>query len=205
MEIKRESAAASLVEVGRAFDVRGWVPASSGNFSVRLSTDRLAITASGKHKGALSVDDILTVDLQGQVIDGECAPSYETGLHTQLYRRDASLGSVLHTHSVHSTVLSRGAGQSVDLNGYELLKIFDGIETHDATVSIPVYDNDQNIAALANRIDDDMERDGMGHAYLIRGHGLYVWGSDVNITRHRVEALEFMLECENLSQGRDRK
>ena len=34
------------------------------------------------------------------------------------------------------------------------------------------------------------------HAYLIRGHGLYAWGATVDQARHRVEALEFLFECE---------
>ena len=196
--MNKQTAAQALVDIGRRFDASGWVPASSGNFSIRLSDDRFAITASGRHKGDLSQADILTIDSQGQVLESNLKASYETGLHTQLYARDAGLGSVLHTHSVASTVISRMSGSSVELSGYELLKIFDGIETHDTSMQIPIYENDQNIEALAGRIDADMQRNGIGHAYLIRGHGIYTWGPDVKTTQYRVEALEFMLECEML-------
>lgn len=193
-------AAHALIEAGEAFHARGWVPASSGNFSVRLPGERLAITASGRHKGMLGTGDIICTDLEGQVLEGEGKPSYETGLHTQLYRHSAKIGAVLHTHSVPATVLSRKAGDALVLRDYELLKIFEGIDSHETSVSIPVYDNDQDIAALAQRIEDDMQKNGMGHAYMIRGHGIYTWGPDIRTTRHRVEALEFMLECEILSQ-----
>lgn len=205
MNMNKQAAAQALVDAGQRFDARGWVPASSGNFSVRLSADRFAITASGRHKGELTAADILTIDMQGQVLEGAGKPSYETGLHTQLYARQANVGAVLHTHSACATVLSRLVTQDIELQGYELLKIFDGIDTHDICMRIPIYDNDQNIAALAARIDADMERDGMGHAYLIRGHGIYTWAPDITTARYRVEALEFMLECEALERLGARK
>lgn len=190
------TAAQALIEAGEAFHARGWVPASSGNFSLKLPGDRLAITASGRHKGMLEMDDVICIDLNGQVVEGTGKPSYETGLHTQLYRHDASIGAVLHTHSVASTVLSMQSGSEILLENYELLKIFDGIDSHEIRVSLPVYDNDQDIAALAERVEQDMQENGMGHAYVIRGHGIYTWGPDLKTARHRVEALEFMLECE---------
>lgn len=194
-------AAQALKEAGEAFHARGWVPASSGNFSIRLSDDRVAITASGRHKGMLAIEDIICINLQGQVVEGAGKPSYETGLHTQLYRHAQAPGAVLHTHSVAATVLSRQVGNALMLQDYELLKIFDGIDSHEARVRIPVYDNDQDIAALAQHIEDDMQQNGMGHAYMIRGHGIYTWGPDIRTTRYRVEALEFMLECEILSRA----
>ena len=195
------AAAQALVEAGEAFHARGWVPASSGNFSIRLSDDEAAITASGRHKGDLNVEDILLINMRGEPQGhGGLKPSYETGLHTQLYRFSKDVGSVLHTHSVAATVLSRRGGDALKLEGYELLKIFGGIDSHDTCIHIPVYENDQDIAALAARIDADMQRDGMGHAYLIRGHGVYTWGPDIQTTRYRIEALEFMLECEVISQ-----
>jgi len=190
------AAAEALVETGRRFDARGWVPASSGNFSIRLSDERLAITASGRHKGELTAADILTVDMHGKVQEGDLRPSYETGLHTRLYRRIPQLGAVLHTHSVACTVISRQAGHNIELRDYELSKIFEGIDSHEVTLRIPVYENDQDIEALAAMIDARMERDGPGQAYLIRGHGLYTWAGDIRTARYRVEALEFMLECE---------
>lgn len=203
--VTQKAAVKALIEAGESFHSRGWVPASSGNFSIRLSADRLAITASGRHKGTLTEADILTVDLQGKVIAGAARPSYETGLHTQLYRRDETIGAVLHTHSVASTVMSRWAGEYIDLQGYELLKIFEGIDSHEVQVRIPVYENDQNIDALATRVDAEMQRSGIGHAYLIRGHGIYTWAQDITIARYRVEALEFMLECELFSRETGRR
>ncbi len=188
-------AVAGLIEAGRFFNARGWVPATGGNFSTRAEAGTIAITASGCHKGELTEADIILADLDGRSLDPRRKSSYETLLHCQLYKRLPECGAVLHTHSIANTVLSRRCDK-VNLAGYELLKVLDGIASHDVTVTIPVFDNDQDIARLAAAVDAQMRSGGVRHGYLIRGHGLYAWGPTLAAARHRVEALEFMFECE---------
>lgn len=189
----------AMMDAGRLFHGRGWVPATGGNFSARLSADRVLITASGWHKGELTPEGFLIADLDGKPLDSSRKASYETLLHMQIYRHDANVGGVLHTHSIANTVLSRRLSE-IRLAGYELLKLLPGINTHDAEVIVPVFPNDQDIARLAAQVDAHMKRHPQTPAYLIAGHGLYAWGANVAQARHRVEALEFMFECELWSQ-----
>lgn len=189
------AATAELIAAGELFHRRGWVPATGGNFSARLTSEKMLITASGWHKGELREEAFLVAGLDGRPDDVARKASYETLLHCQLYQHDVAIGSVLHTHSVANTVLSRRHA-SIRLSGYELLKLLPGIQTHDAAVDIPVFENDQNIARLAARVDAWMKQHPGLSAYLIAGHGLYAWGENVAQARHRVEALEFMFECE---------
>lgn len=189
----------AMMDAGRLFHGRGWVPATGGNFSARLSVDRVLITASGWHKGELTPEGFLIADLDGKPLDSSRKASYETLLHMQIYRHDANVGGVLHTHSIANTVLSRRLSE-IRLAGYELLKLLPGINTHDAEVIVPVFPNDQDIARLAAQVDAHMKRHPQTPAYLIAGHGLYAWGANVAQARHRVEALEFMFECELWSQ-----
>src|SRR5436189_3327709 len=99
--------AAKLVEIGRAFYGRGWVMGTSGNFSAVVNADplRLAITASGADKGALTINHVLQIDADGQVIEGRGKSSDETKLHLAVVKTRGA-GAVLHTHSVWSTLLS---------------------------------------------------------------------------------------------------
>lgn len=184
----------AMIDAGRLFHQRGWVPATGGNFSARLAPHRILITASGGHKGELTENDFLVADLDGKPLDGARKASYETGLHTQLYASDAVIGCVLHTHSIANTVLSRRF-ESIHLAGYELLKLLPGITTHDARVDVPVFANDQDIERLSKTVERRLKRQSFP-AYLIAGHGLYAWGATVAQARYRVEALEFMFECE---------
>jgi len=155
----------------------------------------MLITASGCHKGELSGDDFLLADMSGAPIASSRKASYETLLHCQLYSVDAAIGAVLHTHSVANTVLSLQDGR-IELRGYELLKLLPGVATHATSVVVPVFQNDQDIRRLAAAVDAYMRREPQVPAYVIAGHGLYAWGADVAQARWRVEALEFMFECE---------
>jgi methylthioribulose-1-phosphate dehydratase len=184
----------ALIEAGRRFDARGWVPASGGNFSVRLEAGQRLITASGRHKGRLTRADFLVVDAEGQPLAGGKA-SYETPLHMALYRRDPAIGAVLHTHSIANTVLSRRR-PGIVLCGYELLKVLPGAPDPTARVELPVFENDQDIPRLARRVDAYLDEHPATPAYLIAGHGLYAWGADAFHALCAVEALEFMLACQ---------
>ncbi len=189
-------AARALAAVGQRIYQHGWSPATSSNYSVRLNATHAAITRSGKDKGLLQETDIMAVDMDGQsVSDGK--PSADTLLHTQLYRRHDNVGAVLHTHSHASTVLTmHWPANSITLEGYELLKALDGYTTHDSRLRIPVFDNTQDIATLADQVDAAMADDGISHAYLIRGHGLYTWARDLPTCYRQLEALETLLAVE---------
>lgn len=187
--------AAELVEAGRFLFERGMVPATSGNLSARLDNGSLAITVSGRHKGRLSEADIMRVDGEGRSLDGR-RPSAETLLHCQIYRRLANAQAVLHPHSVSATVLSRVVRERLVLQGYELLKAFPGIDTHDCSLAVPIFPNDQDIARLAAAVDDWMDRSPQVPGYLIAGHGFYTWGEDMADALRHVEALDFLFECE---------
>ncbi|MCB1788607.1 MAG: methylthioribulose 1-phosphate dehydratase [Chromatiaceae bacterium] len=187
--------AQELVDAGHFLYERGMVPATSGNFSARLSDDSIAVTVSGRHKGRLSVDDIMRVDERGNSLDGR-RPSAETLLHTHLYARFADARVILHPHSVNATVLSLQAGTTLALQDYELLKAFPGITTHDCSVDIPVFDNDQDIGRLAAQVDARLAERCDAPGYLIRGHGFYTWGASTEDVLRHVEAFEFLFSCE---------
>ena len=190
------SKTAELIRAGRFFFERGWVPATAGNFSARLDERHVLITVSGRHKGELGPEDFLVVDLDGQVRTEGKRPSAEMPLHLQLYRREAELGAVLHTHSRGATVLSRLQRDELVLEGYEVLKALPGIDTHEARVVVPVFPNDQDVPRLAARVQERMAERGVGHGYLIAGHGLYTWGRSVAEACRHIEAFEFLFECE---------
>jgi len=185
-----------LMAAGRFLFERGWVPATSGNFSARLSDGRLALTVSGRHKGRLTLEDVLLADPEGRSLDDR-RPSAETALHVQICRRLPEAGCVLHPHTVNATLLSRLHREPLRLQDYELLKAFPGVDSHDCTVTVPIFPNDQDVGRLAGRVDEWMHRHSEPlHGYLIGGHGFYTWGRTVEDALRHVEAFEFLFECE---------
>lgn len=191
------AAARSICDAGRRINARGWCPATSSNFSQRIDAESCAITISGRDKGALTVDDIMRVDLDGKPLSAG-KPSAETLLHTHLYKRDPKIGAVLHTHSPNATLLSQLVRESaLRLQGWELLKAFEGIATHEASIAVPVFDNTQDIARLARDVDRWLDTaDTPCHGYLIRGHGIYAWGSTMNDCWRHLEAFDYLMGLE---------
>ncbi len=85
MTATREHLAQAIIEAGRFLYGRGWSPATSSNYSARLTDSEVLLTVSGKHKGELGPDDLLATDLAGNSLEPGKKPSAETLLHTQLY------------------------------------------------------------------------------------------------------------------------
>jgi methylthioribulose-1-phosphate dehydratase len=204
MSMSLDEAVEAIIASGRRLDARGLAPATSGNYSVRLREGQIAVTVSGRHKGRLNRDDVMLVDEDGIALENK-KPSAETGLHTQLYKLFPQVNAVLHVHSIPVVTLTRHlpAASEVVLKDYEMLKAFPGITTHETVVGIPIFANSQNIEALAQELGSRLQagspQAGSGAqapAYLIRGHGAYGWGKDLEEAERVIEALEHLLSCE---------
>ncbi|MGB1291729.1 MAG: methylthioribulose 1-phosphate dehydratase [Pseudoalteromonas sp.] len=190
------TAISELIEAGKWISQQGWVPATGGNFSARTSTG-FVVTASGFDKGKLGTHTFIELDHQGNRQAGGSKPSAETELHLSMYKLIPSANFVLHTHSVAATVLSRIIkGHSLNLQGYEMQKSLSGVSSHLEVLSIPIFDNDQNIDRLSILVSDHNLHTPIEHGVLIRGHGLYVVGRDIREVRRQLEGLEFLFSCE---------
>jgi methylthioribulose-1-phosphate dehydratase len=189
----------ALAEAGQLFYEWGWSFGTSSNYSVLLSREpfRLLITASGKDKGQLGPDDFVIVDEQGKSVGQATGkPSAETMLHVVLARRPG-IASVLHTHSIWSTLLTDAPNDSLLIDGYEMLKGLNGVATHEHGERVKIFDNSQDIPTLARQVEKYLDSDADGkkaHGFLIRRHGLYTWGRDLNEGRRHVEIFEFLFE-----------
>jgi methylthioribulose-1-phosphate dehydratase len=189
--------AQELIDVGRRFDARNWVLGTSGNFSAVVGDDplRLAITASGTAKGALTVAQILEMDEQGRTGGSGGRPSAEAQLHLELVRCRGAR-AVLHTHSLWSTILSdrHAAEQGLAIEGYEMLKGLAGVTTHEHREWIPILENDQDMSRLSEVVRGVLHHHPSAHAFLLRRHGMYTWGRTLAEAVRHVEIVEFLLE-----------
>jgi methylthioribulose-1-phosphate dehydratase len=189
--------AEKLAFIGRGFYERGWVLGTSGNFSAVVNHDpvRLAITSSGVDKASVSAEHILLIDEAGDVLEGAGRPSAETLLHLAIVRLRGA-GAVLHTHSVWSNILS-GAFASAGgftIEGYEMLKGLEGVSTHEHAEWLPIIENSQDMTGLAGSVSETLSKNPQSHGFLLRRHGLYTWGKDLEEAKRHVEILEFLLE-----------
>ncbi|MGR6982833.1 methylthioribulose 1-phosphate dehydratase [Klebsiella aerogenes] len=190
---------AQLVTTCHWIGAKGWAPATGGNMSVREDARWCWLSESGRDKGSLTSDDFLQVDITSNRAPSGRKPSAETGLHTLVYRLFPEANVVLHVHTVHATVLSRlETSDTLQLQGYEMQKTLSGQHSHLDSVPVAIFDNDQDIEALAARVEAYARSHLLRYGFLIRGHGLTCWGRDVSEARRQLEGLEFLFECELL-------
>jgi methylthioribulose-1-phosphate dehydratase len=193
----REAEIEALCATARWCYARGWVPATSGNFSVRAGA-RTFITPSGLDKGTLTSGDLLQIDHEGRAVAGAGKPSAETGLHIVIYRDRPTAAAILHVHTIWNTVLSGQFARSghVPIEGYELLKGLSGVTTHKHLEQVPIIENSQNYSELSSELAAKLKAYPRAHGVLLSRHGLYTWGESVAEARRHLEALEFLFEVE---------
>lgn len=191
--------ATDLAEVGKNFYSHGWVLGTSGNFSAVTSWQplRLAISSTGLNKGSLTAAQFLEIDGASNVIRGDGRPSTETLLHLAIVGC-VNAGAVLHTHSVWGTVLSnihaQPSGDGILLEGYEMLKGLAGVRTHEHREWLPILNNSQDMAELSQNVSVILRKHSSIHGFLLRGHGLYSWGTSLQEATRHIEILEFLME-----------
>ncbi|MFW9877436.1 MAG: NAD(P)-dependent oxidoreductase, partial [Candidatus Thorarchaeota archaeon] len=82
---------------------------SAGNVSVRVKNDNkefVLITPSNVPYIEMIPKDILTIDMDGKVIEGKRNPSVEKKMHLRIYKEREDVNAIIHAHSIYSTVLS---------------------------------------------------------------------------------------------------
>ena len=172
---------------------RRWCEGTGGNFSVVVQRDplHLLMAPSGVNKGQVEPAQLVIVDEQQKVIQGQGRASAETTLHVEIITT-LQCRAVLHTHSVESTVLSDHCAKqaTIRLEGWEMLKGLKGIATHDTSIDIPIVANNQNMRELSQSIRPYLNTNAPG--ILVAGHGLYTWGDSLAEAQRHVEILEFL-------------
>ena len=139
----------------------------SGHGSARRDGESFYINSAASARGALTIDDIVGVDLDGQLVEGSARPPFEFHIHSEIYRVRPHVHAVMHTHPRWSTFLTMvGARYSVV---YAQGALLGDIPLLDSPLSV-------NTRAMGERVAATL---GKGQAVLLKSHGAVVVGSDV--------------------------
>jgi L-fuculose-phosphate aldolase len=169
-----------ICEIGRRIWQRGMASANSGNISARLSRDTVLITPTMVSKGFMKPEQLLEMNLSGDVIKGEGYPTSETPMHLRLYRAREDIGAVVHGHPPIATGFAV-AGKPLDRHLIPEAVVFLG--------EIPIIPfHPPGSPELAEAIVPYLE---MHDAVLLENLGALCWGSELEQTYHRLETVEF--------------
>ena len=114
-----------LVEASNLIYNKGLTPGKSGNISCRFldeGINKIAITKTNISKGMVNLEDILIVDMQGNILEGEGKPSSETFLHLGIYEKRNEINAVVHTHSPYAAGFSMTDKKLKRLEGFGPIK-----------------------------------------------------------------------------------
>jgi L-ribulose-5-phosphate 4-epimerase len=169
----------------------GLVTLTWGNAS-GIAADRscIAIKPSGVAYEALTAADIVLVDLDGQVVEGELRPSSDTPTHLELYRAFAGVGGVVHTHSRRAVAFAQ-ARREIPCLGTTHADHFHGpvpvtrLLRADEVAEAYEHYTGRAIVERFDRLDPVATP-----AALVPGHGPFTWGIDVADALRNAVALE---------------
>ncbi len=190
-KLATEQATRDVLALAHHCGAKGWIPATSGNFSVRIDANHAAITASGGDKAKLTTDGVIVADIGGPA---HPRASAEAPLHLALYRVSPNIGAVAHVHSMGAVLASLHFQKTghVTLEGLELLKAFRGTTTHETSLDVPIFDNTQDMDGLAVEVEKHFRGKPLGFGLLLAGHGLYAWGRDTADTLRHLDAFDYL-------------
>ncbi len=189
-DLRREvcNANRSLIELGLA-------RLTFGNASgIDEQRERIVIKPSGVPYSDLTPDQMVVVDLEGNVVEGSLRPSTDTPTHVLLYRHFESAGGITHAHSRFATMFAQ-ARQEIPCLGTTHADHFPG----PVPVTRPLAQDEVERAYEANTARVIIERfERLDHAVmpavLVAGHGPFTWGSDVAESLNNAVALETVAE-----------
>ncbi len=159
--------------------VRGLITGIGGNASVRLEgSDEVLITPSALYKGDLKPEDMVKIDLEGNVKEGIFKPSIEWHFHTAIYKKRLDINAIIHTHSPMTTGLAL-AGKKI-----EPITLESAVMLSDVPILEFRYPGTKELGEIvANGI--------MGHrAVILMNHGVVAVGFDLIEALTTIEVLE---------------
>jgi len=171
-ELKKRAWAANL-EIAR----RGLAIYTFGNASAfDRKAGLVAIKPSGVAYEELSVEDIVVLDLEGNVVEGRLRPSSDTRTHLVLFREMPGLGGVVHTHSTYATGWAQAASPIPILGTTHADYLAEDVPcTQLMTAAAAAGDYEAETGRQI--LDCFRERDpSMTPMVLVAGHGAFTWG-----------------------------
>lgn len=172
---------------------RGLVTYTWGNVSgIDREKNLVVIKPSGVEYENMKAEDMVVVDLEGNVVEGKLKPSSDTPTHLELYKNFKDIGGIVHTHSTWATIWSQ-AGKNIPAYGTTHADYFYGdiqctrkmtrseiegkYEEETGKVIVETFKN-KGIAPL------DIP------AILVHSHGPFTWGSSPKEAVHNAVVLE---------------
>ena len=161
----------AVLHAAQAMHRDGLVVETSGNVSARVTDGArglIAITASGVPYPTMTIDDVVVVEHDGELVLGDALPSTELLCHVAVYRARPDVDAVMHTHSTYASALAVAGVPIPPLIDEMVIMLGDSVQVADYAFPSTEELGESAAAALGER-----------NAVLLRNHGLIGVGKSV--------------------------
>ncbi|MCR5351633.1 MAG: L-ribulose-5-phosphate 4-epimerase [Bacteroidales bacterium] len=173
-----------------------------GNVSaIDRESGLVVIKPSGVSYDHMKPSDMVVVDLDGKIVEGELNPSSDTPTHLVLYRAFPNIGGVVHTHSTYATAWAQ-AGRDIPNIGTTHADYFhDDIPcTRDMKKKEVFGEYEKETGnVIVERFENDHINPDDTPGVLVRNHGPFTWGTDADNAVHNAVVLEQVAKMTYLS------
>lgn len=173
-----ESLKQAVYEQNVALMERGLVKLTWGNVSaIDRGAGMIIIKPSGVDYSIMRPEDMVVVNLNGEVVEGTLPPSCDTPTHLELYRQFADIGAIVHTHSTYATAWAQ-AGRFIPVYGTTHADVFSGPVP--CTRELKKKEVENNYELNTGKVIAAAFK-GINHtnipAVLVKNHGAFIWGA----------------------------
>lgn len=185
-ELKISVFRANLELVNNGLVIHTW-----GNVSGRdKSSGLIVIKPSGVGYSSMKPEDMVVVDLEGKVVEGNRRPSTDTPTHLMLYRNYDSIGGIVHTHSTYATSWAQ-AGKAIPPFGTTHADHFYGEVP--CSRKLTRQETAKNYETNTGKVIIEAMKDSdplFIPSVLVNAHGPFSWGKDAEEAVYNAVALE---------------
>ncbi len=181
----------------------GLVTFTWGNVSgIDRDAGLFVIKPSGVPYETMTIEDMVVVDLEGNVVEGTCNPSSDTATHVVLYNRFPEVGGIVHTHSTWATSWAQ-AGKDIPCYGTTHADYIYGPVPCARNITGEEIDAgyEKNTGVVIADLFQERNLDCMAvPAVLCRNHGPFAWGKDADQAVYNAAVLEEVAKMAVLSR-----
>jgi L-fuculose-phosphate aldolase len=170
---------AAVLAAAKTMYARGLVEGTAGNVSGRVDDGTVIVTPSSLSYEAMTIDDLVQVDLDGEVVAGDRSPTSEKGVHLAAFAAYPEVGGVVHCHATYASMFAV-AHQAIPAAIDEFIVYIGG--------EVPICDyfpsgSDGLATEVASKLGDRS-------ATLMANHGLVAIGKSVDDALHSAAVVE---------------
>jgi len=182
----------TLIKVAKRVYDKGLTDGTGGDISVRVpGTDRMIIKATGNCLGDLDYQKLVTMTLQGEIIESDSKPSHEAEIHRKLYLLRENVGAIMHIHSPYATawatvgkIIPTVTQQSVNILKDAAIVPYNKVGSNGLVESIvQAYQNPET------------------HVVLMENHGTFIVGTDLYDLFYKADVVENTAKIATLTKA----